>query len=111
MRRATGMTVAVGIVVALAALVVSGWAARPDDRTELLKAREAVWRAWFDNDTKRLAELVPADTIVISSGDENWGNQAVVFKAAANFHEDGETDSPRISAHRSAALRRCGRHV
>ncbi len=89
MRRAIWMTVAMAIAVVLAILVVPGWAARPDDRTELLKAREAVWRAWFDNDAKKLAELVPADTIVISSGDENWGNQAVVFKAAAKFHEDG----------------------
>jgi hypothetical protein len=58
---------------AVAALFISGLAARPDDRTELLKSREAVWRAWFVNDTKILEALVPAD----------------IFQSAAKFHAAG----------------------
>jgi len=54
----------------LAILLVSSLAAGPDDRAELLKARESVWRSWFANDTKALEALVPPDTIVISSDEE-----------------------------------------
>jgi len=39
---------------ALTMLLLSGLAASPDDRAKLLKVREAVWRAWFANDTKSL---------------------------------------------------------
>jgi hypothetical protein len=73
----------------LAILLVSGLAARPDDRAELLKARESVWRSWFANDTKALEVLVPPDTIVISSGEEKWKNQADILESAAKFHAAG----------------------
>jgi hypothetical protein len=73
----------------LAMLIVSGLAARPDERAELLKIREAVWRAWFTNDTKTLEKLVPADTLVISAGEEKWHNQAEVFQSAAQFQAAG----------------------
>jgi len=70
-------------------LIVSGRAASPDDRAELLKVREEVWRAWFANDTKRLEALVPQDTIVISSGEEKWKNQADILQSAAKSHAAG----------------------
>jgi ketosteroid isomerase-like protein len=74
----------------LAVLLVSGSAARPDDdRAELLKARESVWRSWFANDTKALEALVPPDTIVISSGEEKWKNRADILESAARFHAAG----------------------
>ncbi|MFZ0289981.1 MAG: hypothetical protein WBW98_19650 [Candidatus Sulfotelmatobacter sp.] len=54
------------VSVALVGMVVSmgsSFAAPSvDGRSEILKAREAVWRAWFANDTKTLQKLVPADT-------------------------------------------------
>ncbi len=74
---------------ALTMLIVVGLAARPDNRAELLKAREAVWRAWFMNDTKVLEVLVPPDTIVISSGEENWKNKADILQSAAEFQAAG----------------------
>jgi hypothetical protein len=74
---------------ALALLIVSGSAARPDDRAELLKVREAVWRAWFANDTKALEALVPPNTIVISSGEESWKNQTDILQSAAKFQAAG----------------------
>jgi ketosteroid isomerase-like protein len=64
-------------------------AAKPDERTELLKVREAVWRAWFSNDAKTLEQLVPADTLVINSGQEKWQKQADVLKDAADFQAAG----------------------
>jgi ketosteroid isomerase-like protein len=51
--------------------------------------RETVWRAWFANDTKALEKLVPADTIVISAGEEKWKNQTEVFQSAAEFQAGG----------------------
>ena len=74
-----------------AQLIVSGCVLilSSDDRTELLKAREAVWRSWFADDTKTLEALVPPDTIVISSGEEKWKNQADILESAAKFHAAG----------------------
>ena len=87
MLRACSITLAT--VSALAILLASGLAARPDDRAELLKAREAVWRAWFANDTKTLEALVPPDTIVISAGEAKWKNQSDILQSAAKFQADG----------------------
>jgi ketosteroid isomerase-like protein len=76
-------------VLALLLLVASGVAAKPNDKEDLLKVREAVWRAWFANDTAALKKLVPEDTLVISSGEEKWHNQAEVFQSSAEFHQAG----------------------
>lgn len=73
----------------LASLIGSAWASKPDEKGDLLKVREAVWRAWFADDTKTLEKLVPPDTIVISAGEEQWKTQAEVFQSAAQFHADG----------------------
>jgi hypothetical protein len=83
------MKIIVAIAGALAILIVADSAARPDDRTELLKVREQVWRAWFVNDTKTLDALVPPDTIVISSGEEKWKNQSDILQSAARFQANG----------------------
>ena len=87
MRRVVSTTLA--LAGALTMLLVSGLAASPDDRAELLKVREAVWRAWFANDTKSLTASVPPDTIVISSGEEKWKNQADILQSAAKFQAAG----------------------
>ncbi len=83
------LSIALALASTLAILLASGLAARPDDRAELLNTREAVWRAWFANDTKALEALVPPDTIVISAGEEKWKHQAEIFQSAADFHAKG----------------------
>jgi len=87
MRRVISTIMATACAAAL--LIVSGLAARGDDRAGLLKAREAVWRAWFADDRKALEALVPQDTIVISAGEEKWKNQADILQSAAQFHSTG----------------------
>lgn len=87
MRRLIWNTAAIAALLGI--LLVSGLAAHPDDRAELLKARESVWRSWFANDTKALEVLVPPDTIVISSGEEKWKNQTDILESAAKFHVAG----------------------
>jgi ketosteroid isomerase-like protein len=60
-----------------------------DERANLLKVREQVWRTWFASDRKNLEELVPPETIVISPGEEKWKNQTEVFQSAADFQAGG----------------------
>jgi len=80
---------AVVFTVCVATLLAAGVHARPDERSEVMKVREEVWRSWFANDRKALEKLIPADTIVISSGNLHWKNQAEVFETAAKFQADG----------------------
>ena len=70
-------------------LFALGWAAQSKSDGELLKTREAVWRAWFADDTKTLEELVPPDAVVISAGEEKWKGQPEVFQGAAQFQSSG----------------------
>jgi ketosteroid isomerase-like protein len=63
-------------------------AQKPND-SQLLRAREAVWRAWFANDRQALEKLVPPETIVISSGAKEWGNQSDVLRHSDEFHAKG----------------------
>jgi Domain of unknown function (DUF4440) len=83
--------IATALILFPAILITSMHASKGDDRAELLKVRETVWRAWFADDTKLLEELVPPDTLVISSGEEKWKNQADIFRTAAEFHAAGGT--------------------
>lgn len=60
----------------------------PEDKKELLSAREVVWRAWFANDSARLAELVPAELIAIDPS-EKWENRDEVLAGAKDFANQG----------------------
>ena len=60
-----------------------------DERGQLLKVREAVWRAWFANDAQALRDLVPPGTIVISAGEPEWKHQAEVLQSAVDFQAQG----------------------
>jgi ketosteroid isomerase-like protein len=70
-------------------LAAPAWAAGGDDRADILKAREAVWRAWFANDAATLKVLVPAETIVFSANDPRWKDQAEILRSAAEFQSGG----------------------
>jgi hypothetical protein len=84
-----------GFKIAIAALVlgstVTGFsvAATSADEGDLLKVRELVWRAWFAGDTKTLAELLPPDTIAISTGSQHWDTQPEIIKSAVEFRTGG----------------------
>jgi ketosteroid isomerase-like protein len=83
------MWVVTGVIAGVIAAAVLTVAAEPNDREALLRAREAVWVAWCNNDATKLEKLVPPDTIVISSGQEKWKGQREVLKTAANFRAQG----------------------
>jgi Domain of unknown function (DUF4440) len=77
------------LAVLVATVLGSRFAAARDERAELLKVRESVWRAWFVNDAKALEQLVPPGTIVISSGEKKWKDQADILRSAAEFQASG----------------------
>jgi ketosteroid isomerase-like protein len=76
-------------LIGMAMLMESSYAASADERSEILRVRESVWRAWFANDTQTLQKLVPPDTIVITAAEDRWKTQAEVFQSAADFQKEG----------------------
>lgn len=59
-----------------------------DEKKSLLAAREAVWRAWFANDTPQLAEMIPSELIAIETG-EKWQTRDDELEGAKDFAAKG----------------------
>jgi ketosteroid isomerase-like protein len=58
-------------------------------KKSLLEAREAVWRAYFAGDRATLEKLIPAETITIEAGDNNWSNRETILEGSAQFAKGG----------------------
>src|SRR5882724_385873 len=82
------MRVAV-VLMALATVLPAFAQGNVQDRDAILKAREAVWRAWFAGDIPTLKRLVPVDTVVISGGEEAFKHQAEILQSATEFQTSG----------------------
>jgi hypothetical protein len=63
----------------------------PSERSELLKAREAVWRAWFAGDTATLETLLPPETIALSAGAQGWATRDAIVNASLDSAKAGNT--------------------
>ncbi|HYJ88306.1 MAG TPA: nuclear transport factor 2 family protein [Pyrinomonadaceae bacterium] len=64
--------------------------ALPDEmKKSLLEAREAVWRAYFAGDRATLEKLIPAETITIEAGENNWSNRQTILDGSAQFAKSG----------------------
>lgn len=61
----------------------------PALQQEILKAREAVWRAWFSYDRKELEVVIPEDTVAINSGDGPWEDRTAVIEGSRKFAQGG----------------------
>ena len=61
----------------------------PQIRKQVLAAREAVWRAYFNNDRAALDRLIPEETIAIDDGSESFSNRAAILAGAQHFAESG----------------------
>jgi hypothetical protein len=59
------------------------------DRETVLKAREAVWRAWFAGDTATLSSLVPPELITIEPGSDKFGSHASNLDGSRGFAASG----------------------
>lgn len=60
----------------------------PGERAELMKAREAVWRAWFGGDTAQLTTLLPPELITIEPAGA-FGNLKTNLDGARGFAAGG----------------------
>jgi len=58
-------------------------------RKRLLDAREKVWRAWFAGDRATLEKLIPAETVAIESGTNNWSNRETILDGSEQFARGG----------------------
>jgi ketosteroid isomerase-like protein len=66
------------------------WQPQGEERTALMAAREAVWRAWFAGDTAALTKLVPPELITIEPSSETFGTQATTLENSRRFAASGD---------------------
>jgi ketosteroid isomerase-like protein len=59
------------------------------DKTSLLDAREAVWRAYFAGDRAALEKLLPEELVTIEPRNDDWGNRKAVLEGSARFAAEG----------------------
>ena len=59
------------------------------ERAELMKAREAVWRAWFAGDEPALRKLLPPDLITIEPHSETFGSFTSTLEGSRGFAAGG----------------------
>jgi hypothetical protein len=64
-------------------------AVTPEMRQRILTAREAVWKAFFANDSAALEKLIPEEAIAIDDGSEQWSNRAAILAGAKYFADSG----------------------
>jgi ketosteroid isomerase-like protein len=63
----------------------------PSQRADLLKAREAVWRAWFGGDEEALRTLLPPETIALAAGPDGWTTRDAIIRSSLDFSRAGGT--------------------
>ncbi len=61
----------------------------PPEREELLKAREAVWRAWFAGDQDALRAVVPDEAIAMDPGVAVWADRDEILRRSSAFASTG----------------------
>jgi hypothetical protein len=55
----------------------------------LLSDREAVWWAWFTNDTTKLQQFLAKEVVAMNSGDSTFQDRAAVLAGARQFVKSG----------------------
>ena len=55
------------------------------ERKELLDFRRLVWDSYFNNDQKKLNELIGPDFLTINPGESHWQNQLEFLRGASQF--------------------------
>lgn len=60
-----------------------------DERESLMKAREAVWRAWFAGDTAALQPLLPPELVTLEAGTGAFGTRASALDGSRDFAARG----------------------
>lgn len=57
--------------------------------SEILAARDAVWRAYFSGDSTRLKSLLPTETIAMAAEREGWSDRESILAASKSMGEQG----------------------
>jgi hypothetical protein len=102
------LTLVVGASSGLVAQASSAVVVDARTRTELEAARDAIWRAWFANDTAALRRLIP-NALAAGEG-KNWDDRATTLAGARQFAASGgkltnlSFSDTRISLQGSAAV-------
>ena len=80
-----------GIVLIAAVMSASGSRVAADAAIdpEVLVAREAAWRAFYDGDVTALGDVLPEDFIGINMNDAPFANRAQMLDASRVFRERG----------------------
>jgi ketosteroid isomerase-like protein len=60
-----------------------------EERSDLLAAREAVWRAWFAGDREALARELPAELIALDPYPGEWADRSETVRRSRQFAESG----------------------
>jgi hypothetical protein len=60
-----------------------------DERAVLMKAREAVWRAWFAGDRQALVKLLPPELITIEPRSASFGTLESNLQGSSGFASSG----------------------
>ena len=74
----------------LSLLSLSAMARVSASQEDLLRTRDAVWRACFSNDQSVLHQLTPPDSVVITAGEPIWRSQASVFQSRTEVQRFGD---------------------
>jgi len=62
-----------------------------DERASLMKAREAVWRAWFGGDETTLLKLLPPELVTIEPGSTTFGTRTSTLAGSRRSAAGGDT--------------------
>ena len=61
----------------------------PEIRQKILTEREAVWKAYFNNDRATLERLIPDEAIAINNDAEAWSDRTAILAGAQGFADSG----------------------
>lgn len=73
----------------LAACAAKDFSSDDPRLARLASDREAVWWAWFTNDTTKLHQLLADQVVAINMGDSTWQDRASVLSSAREFVKSG----------------------
>ena len=81
--------VTVAVLAFLAACAAKDFPADDARMARLYSDREAVWWAWFTNDTTQLQRLLASEVVAINNDDSTWHDRASVLAGARAFVKGG----------------------
>jgi len=77
------------LFVSIAACAAKDFSADDPRVSRLASDREAVWWAWFTNDTTKLHQLLADQVVAINMGDSTWQDRSGVLAGAQEFVKSG----------------------